>query len=126
MSEINDESMHVIFKIVYFKISFLREDTRTNKLYRFEKQWRSKPNNWGAYVHIFVFTDHQNNRFERSINFQKTNITPIIKFAMQLSKKPAIFLPISVGLSIQIYCTNLSRLSFPYFITFQNKTLKFY
>ena len=38
---------------------------------------RSKLDNWGgggAHIHIFVFTDHKNNRFQKKLITQNTNI----------------------------------------------------
>ena len=40
-------------------------------------QWRSKLGNWGGggNIHIFVlYTDHENNRFQRKLVMQNTNI----------------------------------------------------
>ena len=39
-------------------------------------QWRSKLDNWGggAHIHIFEFTDHENNRFETKLTVQNMNI----------------------------------------------------
>ena len=39
-------------------------------------QGRSKLNNWGGRddIHIFVFTDHKNNRFQKKSNEQNTHI----------------------------------------------------
>ena len=41
-----------------------------------KSQWRSKFDNWGggAHIHIFVFTDHKNNRFQKKLITQNTNI----------------------------------------------------
>ena len=37
-------------------------------------QWRRQLDNWGANIHIFVFTDHKNNRFQKKLIMQNTNI----------------------------------------------------
>jgi hypothetical protein len=38
-------------------------------------QCRSKLDNWGpTHIHIFVFTDHKNNRFQKKLITQNTNI----------------------------------------------------
>ena len=36
----------------------------------------SKLDNWGggAHIHIFVLTDHKNNRFQKKLKTQNTNI----------------------------------------------------
>ena len=43
-----------------------------------KSQCRSKFYNWGggggAHIHIFVFTDHKNNRFQKKLITQNTNI----------------------------------------------------
>ena len=42
-----------------------------------KSQCRSKFDNWGgggAHSHIFVFTDHKNNRFQKKLITQNTNI----------------------------------------------------
>ena len=41
-----------------------------------KSQCRSKFDNWGwgAHIHIFVFTDHKNNRFQKKLITQNTNI----------------------------------------------------
>ena len=41
-----------------------------------KSQCRSKFDNGGggAHIHIFVFTDHKNNRFENKLIMQNTNI----------------------------------------------------
>ena len=41
-----------------------------------KSQCRSKFDNWGggAHIHIFVFTDHKNNRFQKKLIMQNTNI----------------------------------------------------
>jgi hypothetical protein len=39
-----------------------------------EKQCRSKLDNWGAHIHILVFTYHKNNRFQKILITQNTNI----------------------------------------------------
>ena len=33
-----------------------------------------KLDNWGGHIHIFVFTDHKNNRFQKKLIVQNTNI----------------------------------------------------
>ena len=42
----------------------------------------------GAHIHIFVFTDHENNRFQTKLTVQNMNISicapPIIEFATPL------------------------------------------
>ena len=43
-------------------------------IYNTLTQWRSKLDNWAASIHIFMFTDHQNNRFENKLTVQNTNI----------------------------------------------------
>ena len=51
-------------------------------------QTRSQLDNWGALIHIFVFTDCKNNRFQRKWIMQNTNIwiraPPIIELATRL------------------------------------------
>ena len=43
-----------------------------------KSQCRSKFDNWGggggAHIHIFVFTDHKNHRFQNKLMTQNTNI----------------------------------------------------
>ena len=49
------------------------------KTYTFIKnQGRSKLDNWGggADIHIYVFTHHKNNRFQKKLIVQNTNIKP--------------------------------------------------
>ena len=40
------------------------------------KQWCRQLDNWGGGVniHIFVFTDHKNNRFQKKLIMQNTKI----------------------------------------------------
>ena len=40
------------------------------------KQWRRQRDNWGggANIHIFVFTDHKNNGFQKKLMMQNTKI----------------------------------------------------
>ncbi len=39
-------------------------------------QWRRKIDNWGGggNIHVFVFTDLKNNRFQQKLIMQNTNI----------------------------------------------------
>ena len=39
-----------------------------------DAQWRRKIDNWGANIHIFVFTDLKNNLFQEKLIMQNTNI----------------------------------------------------
>ena len=53
-------------------------------------QWRRQRDNWGgANIHIFVFIDHKNNRFQKKLIMQNTTIwifaPPIITLAAPLS-----------------------------------------
>jgi hypothetical protein len=37
-------------------------------------QWRRQLDNWRANIHIFVFTDHKNNRLQKKLIMQNTKI----------------------------------------------------
>ena len=42
--------------------------TPTQRARKDENQCRSKLDNWGGgHIHIFVFTDHKNNRFQKKL-----------------------------------------------------------
>ena len=65
-------------------------------------QWCTKLNHWeGGHIHVFMFTDHKNNHFQKKFIVQKTNICEphspkfaAIKFSASVVIIPAKFLDV--------------------------------
>ena len=53
-------------------------------------QGRRKIDNWGAYIHIFVFTDCKNNRFQKKLIFQNTNMWILPPPQLSIFRRPCI------------------------------------
>ena len=71
-----DKSDHIEITVIYNKMFYDHSYLRTSSRTGCPKQWRSKIDNWegAGHIHIFVFTDLQNNRLQKTLIMQNTNI----------------------------------------------------